>query len=153
MLLDSLHNAERSFPLHPGFAQAFDYLRKTDFSQLAPGRHPIDGSRLYLMLNQGQGRGHDAVKFECHRQYIDIQYTIQGPDEIGWKPLEACQSVYTPYDGVKDFMLFADRPEIWVPVPAGTFAIFFPEDVHAPMGAPASVGLLKAVLKVAVDWK
>jgi biofilm protein TabA len=38
-----------------------------------------------------------------------------------------------------------------VATPPGTFAIFFPEDAHAPM---AGEGLIhKVVVKVAVDWK
>jgi len=67
--------------------------------------------------------------------------------------LTQCGQIATAYDATKDFMLFADRPEIWVGVPAETFAIFFPEDAHAPMAAPAETDLLKAVLKVAVDWR
>lgn len=150
MIFDCLANAARYETLNPGFRRAFEYLRTTDFSKLAPGRHEIDGSNLYLMLNQGKGRGRDEVKLEAHQQYIDIQYTITGPDEIGWRSLRDCIQVCSPFDAAKDFMLFTDRPEIWISVPPGTFTIFFPEDAHAPMGASVGTDLLKAVLKVAV---
>ncbi|MBI3861668.1 MAG: YhcH/YjgK/YiaL family protein [Planctomycetia bacterium] len=153
MILDRLENLERYFPLNAGFAAACDYLRRTDFTKMSPGKHEIDGERLYVMLNKGPGRGRDAVKLEAHQRYIDIQYTIEGPDEIGWRPLKACRQVDTPFDAQKDFGLYADRPEAWVAVPPGSFAIFFPDDAHAPMGAGTGCELLKAVMKVAVDWR
>jgi len=153
MILDRLDNAERYFPLNAGFAEACDYLRRTDFSQMTPGKHEIDGERLYVVLNKGPGRGHEGARLEAHRRYIDIQYTIDGPDEIGWTPLKSCRQLHTPFDAEKDFGLFADSPESWIAVPAGSFAIFFPDDAHAPMGASPGCQLLKAVMKVAVDWK
>jgi biofilm protein TabA len=153
MILDRLENASRYFALNAGFAQACDYLRRTDFTNMPPGRNEIDGDRLYVMLNKGSGRGRDAVRLEAHRKYIDIQYTITGPDDIGWRPLAQCGQIHTPFDSQKDFGLFSDTPEIWVTVPPGCFAIFFPEDAHAPMGAPTDCRLLKAVMKVAIDYR
>ena len=152
MILDRLENAERYFPLHAGFRPACDFLRRTDFTKLTPGKHEIDGAKLFLMLNQGQGRSRRDVKLEVHRQYIDIQYTIEGPDEIGWKSLKTSHQIDTPFDSQHDYGLFADLPESWIAVPPGSFAIFFPEDAHAPMGARTDCKLLKGVIKVAVDW-
>ncbi len=153
MILDRLENLDRYFPLHAGFRQACDYLRQTDYTKLTAGKHEVDGAKLFLMLNKGSGKGREGVKLEAHRRYIDIQYTIAGPDEIGWRPLAACTQIDRPYDAHTDFGLFADRPQAWVAVPPGSFAIFFPEDAHAPMGAGADCELLKAVVKVAVDWR
>lgn len=151
MILDTLDQADQYFSAHPGFAPAFEYLRTTDFSRLAPGRNEVDGTRLFLMFNVGEGRGRNNVLLEVHRQYIDIQLALEGTDEIGWKPLYDCSQVHKDYQADGDFALYADRPVTWIPVPPRQFAIFFPGDAHAPMGA---VGMLKkAVLKVAVDWK
>jgi YhcH/YjgK/YiaL family protein len=153
MILDRLKNAERYYPLNAGFAPACEYLRRTDFTTMTPGKHEIDGERLYVMVNKGLGRGRDGAKLEAHRRYIDIQYTIAGPDEIGWRPLQECRQIETPFDTQTDFGLFADRPEVWVAVPPGSFAIFFPDDAHAPLGAATDCNLVKAVMKVAVDWR
>jgi YhcH/YjgK/YiaL family protein len=153
MILDILENAERYHPLNAGFKAACDYLRRTDFTNMTPGKHEIDGERLYVMINKGLGRGREGAKLESHRRNIDIQYTIAGPDDIGWRPLKSCRQVDTPFDAQKDFGLFADRPETWIAVPPGSFAIFFPDDAHAPMGAATDCNLLKAVIKVAVDWR
>ena len=136
MILDRLDNAERYFPLHAGFRAACDYLRRTDFANLAAGKHDIDGERLFVVMNRTEARGRDEAKLESHRQYIDIQYTIAGPDEIGWRPLAACTQIHKPFDAEQDFGLFADPPETWIAVPPGSFAIYFPDDAHAPLGGP-----------------
>lgn len=45
--------------------------------------------------------------------------------------------------------LFFDRPATWLAVSRGVFAVFYPEDAHAPL---ASLGPIhKAVVKIAVD--
>jgi YhcH/YjgK/YiaL family protein len=148
MILDTLGNAARYAGMHPGFARAFEFLATTDFTALPPGRHEIDGDRLYVSIDHKDGRGEDGARLEAHRRYIDIQYTIEGDDRIGWMPLARCKAPDGPFDEKKDVVLFADRPTTWVAVPAGSFAIFFPHDAHAPLGGD---GLLKkAIVKIAV---
>ena len=148
MILDKLDNAERYFGLNPHFEEAFAYLRKTRLEGLPTGRNPIDGERLYVMLNRGEGRGRSGVVLECHRRYIDIQLTLSGMDDIGWKPVGECRQVKLAFDEAGDGGLFADAPLAWVNVPPGYFAIFFPDDGHAPMGGEGD--MVKAVVKVAV---
>lgn len=151
MILDRLDNAERYFPLNAGFAEAVAFLRTHDLTQLAAGRHDVKGDLLYVMMNRCKGRGKQGAKLESHRQYIDIQFAVSGTDQIGWKPLAECQTVEKAFDAGADFGLFQDAPDTWVGVPPGHFAIFFPEDAHAPLGAEED--LVKAVMKVAVDWR
>jgi YhcH/YjgK/YiaL family protein len=153
MILDHLDNAERYFPMHAGFRAAFDFLRKTDFSGLSAGRHEVDGERLFLVMNRTQGRGREASKLEAHRRYIDIQYTLTGPEEIGWRPTPTCVEVDTPFHEENDYAFYTDPSEAWFTVDAGRFAIFYPEDAHAPLAAPPGRALVKAVMKVAVDWR
>jgi biofilm protein TabA len=144
VILDTLVQSGRYAGLHPAFSRAFDFLQATDLTSLAPGRHDIDADRLFVLIDHQDGRGHAAARLEAHRRYIDIQLTIDGPEEIGWLPLAAC--VPTAFDAEKDIGFFDDRPRVWLPVPPGTFAIFFPEDAHAPL---AGLGpLRKAIVKV-----
>ena len=148
MILDTLANTARYAGMHPGFARAFEFLATTDFGGLAPGRHEIDGDRLYVSLDHKDGRGEEGARLEAHRRYIDIQYTIEGDELIGWMPLARCQAPDGPFDETKDVVLFADRPTTWVAVPPGSFAIFFPHDAHAPL---AGLGAMKkAIVKIAV---
>src|SRR5690349_8351604 len=134
--------------LHPLFERALRYLADTDLRRLAPGRHPVEGDRLYLSIDHVQGRGRDASRLEAHRRYIDIQYTIEGDEEIGWMPIASCGPMAGTFDDNRDVGFFEKRPTSWLAVPEGTFAVFFPQDAHAPLAGRGA--LKKAIMKVAV---
>ena len=151
MILDTLANAGRYAAVHAGFALAFEFLMTKDLTTLAPGRHDIDGDRMYVSIDHKAGRGEDGARLEAHRRYIDIQYTIGGDELIGWMPLAGCTAPDGAFDETKDVGFFADRPATWVSVPPGSFTIFFPHDAHAPL---AGHGLLKkAIVKIAVEFQ
>jgi biofilm protein TabA len=149
MILDDLANAARYESLHGRFAAAFAWLRDADTSALEPGRHDVDGEKLYVNLDVKEGRTRDGARLETHRRFIDIQYTFDGSDDIGWLPAAECREVAAEYDEAKDIARFADTPASWVTVRAGTLAIFFPEDGHAPLGGTGTIR--KLIAKVAVD--
>lgn len=151
MILDQLSAADKYSALHPGFAAAFEFLRTTKLADLSAGRHDIDGERMYVVINRAAGRGRAGAKFEVHRKYIDIQFGVSGTDEIAWRALPDCTQPTAPFDAGDDYGLFQDAAETWLVVHPGSFAIFFPQDVHAPLGGQGD--LVKAVMKVAVDWK
>jgi YhcH/YjgK/YiaL family protein len=154
MVLDTLALCQRYAPLHPAFARAFEFLTGADWAELVSGsasaeRHDIDGDRLHVSIDRTDGRGHDGARLEAHRRYIDIQLTIEGHEEIGWKALGDCAQPAGAFDATKDIGLFSDPPESWLSLPAGHFAIFFPEDAHAPLGGRGTVK--KAIMKIAVE--
>jgi YhcH/YjgK/YiaL family protein len=158
MILDKLNAADRYSSLHPAFARAFMFLREAKWEDLlstAPNaerhstRHPLDGERMYVSIDHLQGRGREGARLEAHRRYIDIQFTIEGHEEIGWKPLGDCAATAGAFDAARDVTFFSDRPDSWLSLPAGHFAIFFPEDAHAPLAGRGT--LKKAIVKIAID--
>lgn len=148
MILDRLDRAGRYDAVHPLFARAFAFLRDTNIRALLPGRQELDGERMYVSVDHVDGRGRAGARLEAHRRYIDIQVTIEGHEEIGWRSLDACRAP-APFDLEKDIGFFDDRPESWLALMPGEFAIFFPEDAHAPLAARGA--LKKAVVKVLVS--
>lgn len=147
MILDRLDNAERYFNLHPDFKAAFEWLRTQPLDKLPTGRTDIAGDRLYVNVLRENGRGQTAAKYETHDRYIDIQYMADGADVMGWTHRDrALKSL--GYDAKKDLEFYTDRPGLWIPVPPRHFAIFFPEDAHAPMAGTEP--MVKIVVKVAV---
>ena len=151
MILDQLQNWKRYIALHPGFKTAFEFLNRHDLATLTAGRHPINDDRLCAIVIREIGKGRDIAKLETHRLFIDVQFTVTGTDSIGWKPAVECTGDANGYNSEKDVAFFTDRPETWLTVPQGIFAVFYPEDAHAPLGG---VGPLhKVVVKVAVDMK
>jgi len=149
MMIDTLASADRYLPLHPGFAAGFAFLRRADLAQLPEGRHEIDGERVFAVVARTEGRGREQSLLEAHRRYLDIQFVIGGEDCIGWLPLSQCRRVSSPYDAEQDIEFFFDRPASWLAVSPGTFAVFYPEDAHAPMATQGPIH--KVVVKVAAD--
>jgi YhcH/YjgK/YiaL family protein len=148
MIFDSLSQCDRYVALHPAFARAFEFLRRTNPATLAPGRHVLDADRLYVSVDHKEGRGREGARLEAHRRYIDIQVTIEGGEEIGWMPLSMCRTPAETFDEIRDICFYDDRPDTWLSVLPGRFAIFYPDDAHAPL---AGRGLLKkAIVKVAM---
>lgn len=128
MIADTLEN--RKGAVYPeAFRKAFDFL-ETLSPDAADGRYPIDGDRIYAMIQSGTTEGHDADKLEIHRKYIDIQYLCSGNETLVWAPMEGL-AVHTPFDETKD-CAFLHIPEnvSRIELLPGTFAVFFPGDAH-----------------------
>jgi len=148
MILDSLPQADRYFALHPLFVRAFEFLRGTDLKSLAPGKHTVEGERIFAIVEACAGRTRAEAKLECHRRYIDIQLVLEGVDEMGWKPVAECVDPATDYDVARDIRFFNDAPSSWIATPPGSFCLFFPDDAHAPLVSTGQIR--KVVVKIAV---
>ncbi|MCR4297714.1 MAG: YhcH/YjgK/YiaL family protein [Gallionella sp.] len=148
MILSTLSQSDRYTALHPLFPRAFEYIRNTDLLSLAPGRYPIVGEQLFVIVESVSGRAREAAKLECHRRYIDIQLVLDGVDEMGWKALADCVDPVTDYNAEKDIRFFHDTPTTWIAIPSGAFCIFFPEDAHAPLVSTGHIR--KAIFKIVV---
>jgi YhcH/YjgK/YiaL family protein len=150
MFLDHLSNAHWYAAYHPGFGRALAFLADERVCRLGPGRHAVEGERLFVVIVQAEGRGRQEARLETHRRYIDIQLTLGGMEEIGWRAASRCRGPLSEYNLEQDVAFYDDRPELWLAVPAGMFAVFFPHDAHAPLSGAGAVH--KAVAKVAIDW-
>lgn len=148
MILDLVDRGHQYADLHPLFGRAFEFLRATDLASLPPGRHDIEGERLYLSIDDAVGRGREHARLEHHRQYIDIQLCLSGDEHIGWLPLGCCNTRAGEFDPKLDIGFFVDQPHTWFQLAQGHFAILFPADAHAPLAGTGPVR--KAVMKVLV---
>ena len=146
MILSTLSQSDRYAALHPLFPRAFEFIRNTDLLALAPGRYPIVGEQLFVIVENVAGRTREAAKLECHRRYIDIQLVLEGTDEMGWKALTDCTQPVSDYK--EDIQFFHDAPATWIVAPPGAFCIFFPEDAHAPLVSAGHIR--KTIFKIAV---
>jgi YhcH/YjgK/YiaL family protein len=148
LIIDRLDEARRYLPLHPLFARAFETLARPDIPSLQPGKHLIDGDRLYLVIALDEGVGTERAVLEAHRRYIDIQFVIEGADMVGWRPVKECAQVNQPYDASKDVELYGGKPLSWSQVAGSGFAVYFPGDAHAPLGGTGR--LRRAIVKVGI---
>ena len=149
MIIDTLANAQKYNSLHPLFAQAFDYINQNDIVNLPDGVAEITAG-LKVIVNTGQGKTDVAslAKFECHDKNIDIQVCVKGPETIAWKPRDKCFNANGEYNPEKDVRFFSDEPDTFFQLTDNQFAIFYPEDVHAPMIGEGEIK--KLVFKVKI---
>ncbi len=150
MIIDSLHNASKYFGVHPLFAKAFEYISQPDLANTPDGKFEIDGDNLRAIFSNKKGMtaAESIAKFECHNKHIDIQLCIHGNELMGWKPREKCVLEFGGYNEEKDVQFFKDAPDMYFQLTDGQFAIFFPEDVHAPMIGEGEIK--KLVIKVKI---
>jgi biofilm protein TabA len=150
MIIDTLQNASKYFGAHPLFAKAFEYIRQTNLDAVEMGKYEIEGDNLKAIYSNkpGMTAAQSVAKFECHNNHIDIQLCIRGLEEIGWKPREKCHNENGAYNPEKDVQLYNEDPDMYFKLTDGQFAIFFPEDVHAPMIGDSEIK--KLVIKVKI---
>jgi len=147
MIIDTLQNAPRYFSVHPLFAKAFEFIGQTDLANAPDGKSDItEGLKAIFSKKPGTTAEASVAKFECHNEHIDIQLCINGVETIGWKPREKCVTENGGYNPEKDVQLYHEQPDMYFQLTNGQFAIFFPEDVHAPMIGEGVIK--KLVLKV-----
>ncbi len=150
MVIDSIQNASKYFSVHPSFEKAFQYINSQDLAKLEDGKFDIDGDSLKAIVSNKNGMTAEesTAKFECHNNNIDIQVCINGKETMGWKPKESCTSQKGDYNPEKDVLFYSDAPDMYFQLTNGQFAIFFPDDVHAPMIGEGPIK--KLVIKVKI---
>ena len=149
MIIDSLKNAPKYFSIHPLFEKAFKYIEQKDLKNSNDEKVDIaDGLKAIFSNAPGKTKEASMAKFECHNKNIDIQLCIDGVETIGWKPRQSCKSPSGEYNDEKDVLFYGDKPDMFFQLTNLQFAIFFPEDVHAPMIGEGNIK--KVVIKVKV---
>jgi YhcH/YjgK/YiaL family protein len=148
VIIDRLENAAAITVLPSRLKQAVDYLRTTNLSALAVGRHDLDGDRLFALVQEYTTRRLAECVWEAHRMYIDVQYIVRGTERMGYANINQARERES-YDAARDVAFF-EPGEDYVTVREGMLAIFGPEDVHSPCGAAGDPrAVRKIILKVA----
>jgi len=146
MIVDKLENLEKYASLNPLFAQAIDFLKSHDLKQMEVGKNELKGTDLIVNIAQTQPKSKEQAKLETHNQFIDIQIPLSGSEIMGYTPQKDCTPANAPYNTEKDITFFEGLAETYVTVKPGMFAIFFPQDGHAPGITPD--GVKKVIVKV-----
>lgn len=133
MIVDVLKNAFLYEGIHPAFLVAVEEAERLAAEKAAPGRYDLpDGA--YLMVQGYETTPTDTPTFEAHRAYIDVQIMLNG-DEVCYVAERAALAEKQAYtaDGDYELLETGDAKGVHkVNLVDGVFAVFFPEDAHAP---------------------
>jgi YhcH/YjgK/YiaL family protein len=131
MIIDTIDNLGKYVALNPLFADVVDFLKCHDLNTMEAGKYPIKEKDLFLNLQMAKGRSQETAVLETHVEMIDIQIPISGDETFGYTPLSDLPSF--DYNAEKDITKYGDtKAQTYVTVKPGQFAIFFPQDGHAP---------------------
>lgn len=146
MIVDTLENLEKYAGLNPLFAQAVEFLKSHDLNALEVGKTELQGKNLVVNVAQTNPKTKEQAKLETHNEFIDIQIPLSGIETMGYTPASNCTPADAAYNAEKDITFFEGLAETYVTVKPGMFAIFFPQDGHAPGVTPE--GVKKVIVKV-----
>ena len=147
MIIDTLENLEQYASVNPRFAKAIEYLKSTDLNAQEPGKVELDGKDLVVNFSIAKGKTKEQAQLETHKNFIDIQIPLSCTEVMGYTP--ACNLPEDEYNAEKDITKFAMPSEAYIPVHPGMFAIFFPQDGHAPCISEEE-SIRKVIVKVRV---
>ena len=147
MLHASLHSPDTYGTIlkkHPVWTPCLEWL-KTLTPETPLGRYDLERDLIFGMVQAYTTLPRDQCRFESHREYVDLQYTIQGEEIIDW----------IDRDSLSPEGIFENDVQFWKP-PVGTciallqtpgwFAIFHPEDAHRPKVMARNPAVVKKVV-------
>ena len=146
MIIDTLDNLAKYEAINPLFKDVVEFIKNDDLEKLAPGKYEIKGKDLFVNITTAKGKAPDEAVLETHVNMIDIQIPLDSPETYGYTPL--CRLPDAPYNAEKDITKYPDlMAESFIDCQPGMFAIFFPQDGHAPCISMAPE-IKKAIFKV-----
>ena len=146
MVVDRLEKLEKYASLNPLFAQAIEFLQSHDLNAMEVGKTELKGKDLVVNVAQTTPKAKEQAKLETHNEFIDIQIPLSGAEVMGYTAGKDCVPADAPYNAEKDITFFEGLAETYITVKPGMFAIFFPQDGHAPGISPD--GVKKVIVKV-----
>ena len=149
MVFDRLATAAQYVGMDEGIAAALRFLLSADIDALAPGRHDVLPPRVFALVSDYNTRPVDDVPWEAHRQHLDVHYVHRGEERIAVACLDDLAA--GPYDADRDVVPADGAVALFLPLRAGTFAMFGPHDAHKPgvvVHVPSQVR--KVVVKVRI---
>ncbi|MDB4687350.1 YhcH/YjgK/YiaL family protein [Akkermansiaceae bacterium] len=153
MIIGNLQDPERYHFLlkRPIWSAAFTELQSLS-TETSLGDYPLPGFPDALVKVMKYGTKDLAeCRFETHRQHVDLQYTIQGGENIAWLP--SCElDPDGGFDEEKDLQFYLPKESQTVlRKSAGRFSIYYPEDAHRPQINDGEFStVFKAVVKLPV---
>ena len=148
MIYDKLENLETYTSVSGRLAKGLRLLKDTDFASLKDGKYAVEGDTLFFNLQSYNTKEKNDCP-ESHRKYIDIQYLLYGEERIGVGALsDMTEEVSANPEGD---IWFHHGPLSEIRIGNGYFAVFFPQDAHAPcIAAEKPAPVRKVVVKVLV---
>ena len=149
MLVSSMKNYKNILNFFPQLDIVFDYINNNVNVKTADGKYNIT-KEIYAVIQTCQPKPKKEQVLEKHKKYIDLQLVLSGKEKIGWKFFDKKFKVLKRYNTKNDISFYSNKPDTFINLKKGDFAIFFPEDTHAPLCCDKAVK--KCIVKIPVKY-
>jgi len=152
MIVDTIENAYLYKAISPRIAKALELLASKDIDEKPEGKHEVESSKLYYLVQNYTTKPRENGLFEAHKKYIDIQFVANGQESIFVEHISKLKE--TKAYNENDEAALYEQPGRFsdIRMSKGMFCILFPEDGHAPCRTAANeCKVRKIVVKVAID--
>ncbi|WP_238947974.1 YhcH/YjgK/YiaL family protein [Clostridium sp. YIM B02569] len=155
MIFGDLNHLEIEKKIYPAaIVKALEFLKNTDFNALENGTYEIQGNEIFAKIFETETAVLDERRPETHGKFIDIQYSLDGKEIVGFARKTGEQKINENLLENDDNIFYENdiKDEIYLKMNPGTFAIFFPYDVHRPAcNLEKNEKIRKVVVKVSVN--
>lgn len=112
--------------------------------QTPDGRYDL-AEGIFVNVSSYELAPKDGWTFEAHEKYADVQLILEGAEIIGVSSGDATETV--AYDAEKDIKFFEGNAAP-LKLEVGDFAVFYPDELHAPAHFAGVKNVKKAVFKI-----
>lgn len=147
MIFSTLDVDYTQFHYPKAIERALAFLKEQDFSNVEAGSYEILGRKMYANVDVVTTKAFEDTKIEGHKEYIDVQYMVQGLERMEYVRYKEDFNIVESYDD-KDCYFY--NPMIPMDgtftVGEGQYAIFYPGDLHRTLIAIEGQELIKKVV-------
>ncbi|SJL83362.1 YhcH/YjgK/YiaL family protein [Vibrio palustris] len=139
--------------LHPKIREIFSTVQACLETSTAEGRYEVEGDNAFFMVVSDHTHPGDERIPECHRQYLDIQWLLEGDESYG-VGIETFQNIDDDQFDEKDIAFSRQvKDERYVTLSRGDFIVFYPGQPHRPLVAPHDMPgpIKKVIVKINKD--
>ena len=127
--------------LQEKISEALEVIKGVKFDEMELGKHVINDD-LFILLQSYETKTSEEARYEAHKNYVDIQYIIEGTEAIYVAPITIMEET-APYSPEKDVVFYNDIDQAAAAVlTSGGYAVLYPADAHKPcvmVDGPATV--------------
>ena len=140
-------------------AAAIKFLKDTDLKNHEAGKFDIklEGVDMILQVLDIETQPREKLRPEIHRKFIDVQFLCSGgPENAAYYNDDGTNIIEEDLlNSPRDILFYRNNPEVHESIinfEIGTFAVYFPWDVHVPAIAVNNIPseIRKIVIKVPV---
>jgi len=132
------------------FDRAIAYLKNTDLQSLEEGKYPIDGDKIFAMLQKPVTAPVAERRYELHRDYIDIQVLLDGREQHWYSMAYPTTRPTEDLLDSRDLAYYpAPEPPLSLIISPWQYVIYLPYELHCPaccVDGPETI--TKVVLKI-----